>query len=803
LKQAKADAQNFASQRYTTTLDADKTPFDTAYTDADTKLQKFGADRSTATVAVDDTDAVLKLDDVKFKLDTIAHDRSTATVRVDDSGSHAALSRAHDDLTKLHDDEIRAKDVTDALGRSLTDAGRVGSNALRDLLTNSNGTSGGLDNLGRSASGAANAAGSGSGGAPGLMEVAIALAPTLAPIAAIASGVGLALATMFTAATAGVGAFFLAASAGGGKNGSLSAMATAMAYVSFQMAAWAQQLGPIILPALSALAHLAGPFFQSLTPLVAAGAGALSQFAGYMEKAFASPSFKTFIGFLAAQAGPAFMTFVKLLGDFGKGLGTMMEQAAPLLPGIEKGLLAIGNAFVKFAASNQFRGFIQYVIQNGPMIATLFEDILKNVLQLAVAVAPLGITMIHLFEGVEPAIHVVIGALGWILKPLSAFSESFSTLGSNFAQVFIQIGQDIVNWWNDVWSAVFSPVINFFTNTIPHTLSVMSGFFTSVWSDIATVVVGAWNTVYGYVIAPVVDFFTNTIPHALGVVGGFFSSVWNGISGAVTSAWDTVNRVVISPLVHFFTGDIPQALQSLESVFSSVWATISGVFTSTWNGIYSGFISPLINFFTTDIPNGISKAVGFFTGLPGKIVSAVGSGLTVLAQWGLDIVNGIANAITGAAKTIWDALTGVITSAISHVKAAVNSIPVIGSALSAIGLASGGLVTKPTFALVGEAGPEVVIPLADLTAGFASGIAPGLAGIQAALMGKGSATLGPSILSPPTSSSGGGAPGPSIVFAPQLLVNGDPTPATIARMQGMIDANSETFLQLLRARMPA
>jgi hypothetical protein len=36
---------------------------------------------------------------------------------------------------------------------------------------------------------------------------------------------------------------------------------------------------------------------------------------------------------------------------------------------------------------------------------------------------------------------------------------------------------------------------------------------------------------------------------------------------------------------------------------------------------------------------------------------------------------------------------------------------VVGGALKTIGLASGGIVSEPTLALIGEAGPEAVIPL--------------------------------------------------------------------------------------------
>lgn len=163
-----------------------------------------------------------------------------------------------------------------------------------------------------------------------------------------------------------------------------------------------------------------------------------------------------------------------------------------------------------------------------------------------------------------------------------------------------------------------------------------------------------------------------------------------------------------------------------------------------------------------------------------KIATAVATGVWTAAQWLLNVammanpiglvILGIAalivvivlvvthwNMVTAAMKSAWQwlvnlynsnnlvgegmrLLIGPIVQLIQHwndVTAAIGgavraignfisqakNIPVIGGAAHALGIpgfASGGLVTKPTLAMVGEAGPELIVPLRDIDRGDAA-----------------------------------------------------------------------------------
>jgi hypothetical protein len=105
------------------------------------------------------------------------------------------------------------------------------------------------------------------------------------------------------------------------------------------------------------------------------------------------------------------------------------------------------------------------------------------------------------------------------------------------------------------------------------------------------------------------------------------------------------------------------------------------------------------------------EVIKFFFMMPVRIVKALAGLVSDMVKLGREIVEGIVHGIESAPGAVVHAIEGLIPGG-----------GVIGEAASAIGLATGGIVTKPTLAVVGEAGPEAVIPLKG------AGVSP--AGVQ-------------------------------------------------------------------------
>lgn len=251
----------------------------------------------------------------------------------------------------------------------------------------------------------------------------------------------------------------------------------------------------------------------------------------------------------------------------------------------------------------------------------------------------------------------------------------------------------------------------------------------------------------------------------------FIVSVVGDVIGWIKSHWQLLLAILTGPfgLAVLFVKD---HFNTIKKDASALIDDIVGFFTGM-----PAKIRTIWNEITADAGKVISGIVGFFTGLPHKIMNALKGLVGMFKSLGMSLVNAVVHAFSSIGSSIGGAIKG-----------AVNSIPVIGGALSAIGLAKGGYVTKPTFALVGEAGPEFVIPAAQAKAQFAAGISP----------------LSSAMPSATFSGASGGSSSPvggGTTYAPtyQLHVQGDASPQTVALLKTMMEQHDQELIRELTA----
>jgi hypothetical protein len=141
----------------------------------------------------------------------------------------------------------------------------------------------------------------------------------------------------------------------------------------------------------------------------------------------------------------------------------------------------------------------------------------------------------------------------------------------------------------------------------------------------------------------------------------------------------------------------------IKTFVSGVVSDITGFFTTAWGDVTSG------------VSGMIDKVEGFFEQLPGK-VTAVWS--TITSGVG-GFISGIVSFFASLPAKIGQAISGMAGILGNAIKSTINNIPGAGAIAKVLGFAGGGYVTQPTLALIGDAGPEYVIPQQLLTTSFA------------------------------------------------------------------------------------
>lgn len=171
----------------------------------------------------------------------------------------------------------------------------------------------------------------------------------------------------------------------------------------------------------------------------------------------------------------------------------------------------------------------------------------------------------------------------------------------------------------------------------------------------------------------------------------------------------------------------------VNKAFSLVKAAASALkagFIASFNGIVSA-ITRVINFAGTlksKVSDGFSAIVDFIKSVPGKIRALGGffadAGKAIIGRFveGLKNAGGVVSDIAG---NIWNAVKTLLNSAIDRINSALEftiSLPgpnITVNPPNIPHLAKGGIVYGPTLALIGEAGPEAVVPLGQ---GYMGGV---------------------------------------------------------------------------------
>jgi hypothetical protein len=201
----------------------------------------------------------------------------------------------------------------------------------------------------------------------------------------------------------------------------------------------------------------------------------------------------------------------------------------------------------------------------------------------------------------------------------------------------------------------------------------------------------------------------------LGNIGsGIITTIAGSVTGLAAKAWENIKGMA-QKLVGLVAGWGEKLGEIGTGIVSKIAGGVTGLATGIWGKI-KGVAGDLGKLVTDNLKNGFaaigSAIVGFIGAGFQSAGGAIVRGLKVILNRGIAVANFGIRQLRRVGRIVNAALPG-------------NPVP-LPSEIPPLKLARGGIVTKPTVALIGEAGPEAVIPLSRPNRFTRNGQAPSI-----------------------------------------------------------------------------
>lgn len=484
-----------------------------------------------------------------------------------------------------------------------------------------------------------------------------------------------------------------------------------------------------LIPVLQSLSTQMAPIMAAFGEQLQAWTPAVSQVVGVVRDTL-SPVMIALGGTLRDNAGPAIAGLAAILGltllpVMIAVTGTIWAAALPFIP-LVAAIAAVGVVVAVMAKVYQenFFGIRDATEQVIGFVAPFIQTEFGKVVGWFQANWPL----------IQQTVQVVMGAIQAVVTTVSAIVSS----------VMQQNGIDIMAIVQGAWD-IIATIVDTVLMTMLDQITLVMQVITGDWE-------GAHETM-----RRISERAKDAILSVLGILASGLQSVISSITASMLRTWEgwkdamigAVEALItpirqkadqflagISNAVSDATGAILSAvstlagsmIESVRSGLSGGLGAIQGAIQNTVSNAVEGaknliggiasFAGTLVNNISSAIGNGVADVASSIRTVVSGAVSAASNGITGIGSLASSVINGIAdnirNGVGSIAAAVRDVVSGAIRAATGGiVGASTSSVSSVTSASFADVpfLAEGGIVSRPTLAVVGDAGPEAIVPL--------------------------------------------------------------------------------------------
>jgi phage-related protein len=462
-------------------------------------------------------------------------------------------------------------------------------------------------------------------------------------------------------------------------------------------------------PMLERLGKAAGNFMKGFMSMMTAFGPLAEQTAqGFLEmsKGFADWS----AGLGKSKKFQEFVTYIQenmpkiksIVGDAIVGIINTFSAFGPLSSDMMSALQRIMGKFKEWSASlseNQgFQKFISYIRTNGPKVVSLIGQIGKFLVNLGVAMAPIGAWLLdvitkfaswtnkmmeaHPWLGKLIGISIMVGgALQALVPIITMVVTTFSGFGTTLAGIAAKVGLKLLPFLTKIGTFIVSLGKKFLANAARIASSWLIamgpiGWVTAAVAGLVILVIANWEKVKEWTMkiwSAVSKFISDSATKILGYIKEKFPALYKVIQSYMKMAQDIISTVwnfvkgtfknVLSFLKSLVKGDfqgmkdaISNQMELSKKTISKIWNSIKSFFGSVLSQIWSKVKQKFADI-VRSVAQKMTEALSKVKEIGGNIVDFFGnidlyeSGKAII-QSAIDGISAMKNKILGKVENI-------------------------------------------------------------------------------------------------------------------------------------------------------
>lgn len=296
--------------------------------------------------------------------------------------------------------------------------------------------------------------------------------------------------------------------------------------------------------------------------------------------------------------------------------------------------------------------------------------------KLSPTIGIVGSLVKHL-SGLTDMLPTLSGALAGVTAPMAAWAAVIAVIGIALADLLIhneefrdKVGaawDSLVQVLSDLWTSILQPILSSVVDTA---LSIYEDTIKPLVEQIATIILTLWSDILQPLLSWLIQALGPSISDIANFILGVIEWVFNNIGGVISGLLQMIQGI-IDFIAGVFSGDWSRAWQGIVDVFAGLFNAVGSVVVAVMNAVIT-------------VINGA--------------ISAVYNAVVSVINLVLEAVNAIAGALGFTLEL--------------GINAQAPQIPYFQA--PKVAMATGGVVTSPTNALIGEGRyDEAVVPLGN------------------------------------------------------------------------------------------